>query len=182
MSLHRHAIAWSQPEWSCQPATRAEPVGRGVVRTLNGRNRMQLHALREPACSADSISSTSPAPASDLARLVRRADAGDHRAWTLLVERLGPKLRATARRFRLSHADVDDVVQSTWLAAYRNIGQLSRLESFEAWIDSTARRAALRLLQQGVREVLTSDLPHLAASADDCPARRLIEREERDAL
>jgi RNA polymerase sigma factor (sigma-70 family) len=138
--------------------------------------------VRQQAWSADSVSTMSPAPASDLARLVRRAGAGDHRAWTLLVERLGPKLRATARRFRLSPADVEDVVQSTWLAAYRNIAQLSRPESFEAWIDSTARRVALRLLQQGVREVVTSDLPHLAAPADDCPEPKLIERETSDAL
>jgi len=107
-----------------------------------------------------------PLPTCDseaLARLVHAAAARDERAWEALYARFTPTIRAAARGFRLCPADVDDVVQQTWLAALRRIGALERPEAIGAWLLVTARRQALRTLQRGAREVLTDELPVLKA-------------------
>ncbi len=44
-------------------------------------------------------------------------------------------------RFRMqSRADADDVLQETWIAAYRNYDKLKSPEAFRAWVLSIARR------------------------------------------
>lgn len=92
-----------------------------------------------------------------LARLVRRAAKRDPSAWDELVTRFNPRLRAAARGFRLSAADVDDVVQATWLAALMYIDRIERPEAIATWLLVTARRAALRTLQRGAREVVSNE-------------------------
>ena len=105
-----------------------------------------------------------------LARLVRRAADGDSRAWDELVVRFNPRLRAAARGFRLGAADVEDVVQTTWLAAFTHIHRIEKPEAIAGWLLVTARRAALRTLQRGMREVVTDELPAPRDPAPDSPA------------
>jgi len=123
-----------------------------------------------------------PLPTCDseaLARLVHAAAARDERAWEALYARFTPTIRAAARGFRLCPADVDDVVQQTWLAALRRIGALERPEAIGAWLLVTARRQALRTLQRGAREVLTDELPdHAVAKAVRAAVRRLDGRKQ----
>jgi len=120
-----------------------------------------------------------PLPTCDseaLARLVHAAAARDERAWEALYARFTPTIRAAARGFRLCPADVDDVVQQTWLAALRRIGALERPEAIGAWLLVTARRQALRTLQRGAREVLTDELPDHAVAKAEPPESELIYR------
>ena len=60
----------------------------------------------------------------ELSCLAREAAAGDESAWNELVRRLDGVLRGVARRYRLAAADVDDVVQTTWLRAVDHVGRL----------------------------------------------------------
>src|SRR5215472_5487151 len=73
-----------------------------------------------------------------LASIVRAAAQGDERAWEALHARFTPVLRAAARVLRLSPADVDDVVQQTWLAAVTHIHTLRQPEAIGAWLLVTA--------------------------------------------
>jgi RNA polymerase sigma factor (sigma-70 family) len=91
------------------------------------------------------------------AALACEAAAGDHAAWEALVERFTPSLRSVIRGFRLVPADAEDVLQETWLAAYKHIGKLRKPEAVGSWLTVTARREALRSLQRSVHEVLTDD-------------------------
>jgi RNA polymerase sigma factor (sigma-70 family) len=113
--------------------------------------------------------------------LARGAAAGDRVAWEALVEGLTPMLGSVARGFRLAPADVDDVVQATWLAAFTQIGKLRRPEAIRAWLIVTARREALRSFQRSVQEVLTEDAPPCRV-ADDEAHRLTIETEQRQAI
>src|SRR6476659_1386771 len=74
----------------------------------------------------------------DLAPLVQAARDGDCQAWELLVTHFTPRLRSVVRGYRLSDADVDDVVQVTWAAAYTHIGRLRMPEAFGGWLFVTA--------------------------------------------
>jgi RNA polymerase sigma factor (sigma-70 family) len=120
--------------------------------------------------------------AAALARLVRRAAQGESRAWDELIVRFNPRLRAAARGFRLSAADVEDVVQTTWLAAFTHIDRIEKPEAIAGWLLVTARRAALRTLQRTAREVVTDEPPAPREPEPDSPATALIEAERRDAV
>ena len=117
-----------------------------------------------------------------LAAVVRAAAAGDNRAWEELHARFTPTLRAAARAFRLSSADVDDVVQQTWLAAVRYIDTLKSPQSIGAYLVVTVRREALRVLQRGVHEVVSDELPEYADPLTGPPEKELIDEEQRVAL
>jgi RNA polymerase sigma factor (sigma-70 family) len=107
--------------------------------------------------------------AETVAELARCAAGGDGRAWNHLVARFEPLLRGVLRGYRLDRADVDDVLQTTWLRAFRHIGTLRDPAALGGWLVITARREALRLLQREVREVLTDapavlDVPDWASA------------------
>ena len=117
-----------------------------------------------------------------LSSLVRAAAARDERAWEALYARFTPTIRSAARGFRLCPADVDDVVQQTWLAALRRIHALEKPEAIGAWLIVTARRQALRTLQHGTREFVTDELPEHAVPKAAPPESELIVEERRVAV
>lgn len=119
---------------------------------------------------------------SELAALVRAAVARDAAAWTALVHRFDPTLRAVARSFRLCAADVDDVVQATWLKAFEHIDRIRDPDAISWWLTTTTRRHALRVLQGPMRE-LVSDDPDLGdGSHEDGPEVALLAAERREVL
>jgi RNA polymerase sigma factor (sigma-70 family) len=75
------------------------------------------------------------------------------------VARFDPVLRRVAGGFRLPRADVEDVVQTTWLRAYVHLHRLETPAAIGGWLVVTARRESLRLLQRTVREFPTDAYP-----------------------
>jgi RNA polymerase sigma factor (sigma-70 family) len=136
---------------------------------FNGTSNEGLEPKPSPACQP-------------LASIVHAAAKGDERGWEALHARFTPILRAAARMLRLGPADVDDVVQQTWLAAVTHIHTLRQPEAIGAWLIVTARREALRTIRRGVREVATDDLPEQAQEASPPPGSDLIDEERRVAV
>ena len=118
----------------------------------------------------------------ELSSLARAAAAGHEPAWNELVRRLDSVLRGVARRYRLASADVDDVVQTTWLRAIDHVGRLQDPGAIAGWLVVTTRREAMRTLQRGVREVLTDDTTGIDDPDPASPDVHAIERERRAAL
>jgi RNA polymerase sigma factor (sigma-70 family) len=114
----------------------------------------------------------------DIASVAREAAAGDDQAWRELVIRLESVLRGVARGYRLSPADVDDVVQTTWLRALEHARRIQEPGAIAAWLVTTVRREAMRTLQRAVREVVTDD-PVSGAWADDASLEDLVLARER---
>lgn len=117
--------------------------------------RRTAAALRRPA-----------ADAGDLERTVLAAGAGDGAAWSALVDRFSGRIRAVARRHRLGAADVEEVLQSTWLRLVQNIAQVRSPKALGAWLETTARRESLHVLAQAARE----SPGEVEIEIDDCPA------------
>jgi hypothetical protein len=69
----------------------------------------------------------------DIATLVVAAGAGGDAAWRRLVTRFEPRLREVVRSYRLSPADVDDVLQTTWLRLFTHIGQIREPAAIGGW-------------------------------------------------
>jgi RNA polymerase sigma factor (sigma-70 family) len=125
---------------------------------------------------------TLPPHDDELTSLVRAAQSGDPQAWDRLVTRFDPHLRHVARGFRLPPADVDDIVQTTWLRVLGRIQQIREPSALGGWLATITRREALRLLQRHVREVLSDD-PELGECADDHqPESAALEAERHAAL
>ena len=112
-----------------------------------------------------------------LAGIVRAAVRGDERAWETLVRRLTPLIRGTARMYRLGPHEIDDVVQASWLALFVSLRTLREPEAVAGWLVTTARRQALRLRQQEVRELLTDEPAPGDLAAPDSPEHALLAAE-----
>jgi RNA polymerase sigma factor (sigma-70 family) len=76
------------------------------------------------------------------------AREGRREAWDELVARLSPRVWAVARAHRLDHADAADVAQLTWMRLAEHLHRIERPEAVGAWVATTARREALRILRQ----------------------------------
>jgi RNA polymerase sigma factor (sigma-70 family) len=118
----------------------------------------------------------------ELSTLGRRAAAGERRAWPELVGQMDAVLQTVARRYRLGPADVDDVVQTTWLRAVEHVAGLNDPGAIAGWLVVTARREAMRTLQRGVREVLIDDIGAIDDVDPVNPELVAIEGERRAAL
>src|SRR4051794_31058180 len=99
-------------------------------------------------------------------QLLAAARAGDGRAWQQLIERHEGLLRRTARGFGLQAADVEDVVQRTWLALFEQLDTIRTPDALPGWLCTVTRRHALRVLQPATREVLLAAPEHV----DPAPA------------
>jgi RNA polymerase sigma factor (sigma-70 family) len=145
-----------------------------------------LHSCPTPhagfAPSESAISRQRTAHDRGLATIVCAARAGDHAAWASLVRRFDRGLRIIARSYRLAPADVDDIVQASWLNLLEEIEGLREPAAVGGWLATTTRRNAMRLLQRRTREQLTAD-PDLGDRPDSIgPEVGLLATEQSEVL
>lgn len=88
--------------------------------------------------------------ASDLA-VVARVRAGDHEAFRFLVERHSRGVFRLAYRLTGQEQDAEDVVQETFLRAYREIRRFEARSSFSTWLYRIAVNCSHDLLRQRPR-------------------------------
>jgi RNA polymerase sigma factor (sigma-70 family) len=140
-------------------------------------NHPRLRSLPRPAAV--------PQPPEDdpaLFDLVCAARSGDHAAWDSLVRRFDRVLRGIARSYRLGPADIDDVVQATWLSLLEQIHSVREPAAIAGWLATATRRQALRVLQKPTRERLSDD-PQLGDRAlTEGPEEILLAAERREVL
>lgn len=77
-------------------------------------------------------------------------------AWTVLVERLSPRLYAVARSFRLDAATSEDLVQTAWLRLIERGAQLRDPGSVRPWLSMIVRNEARKLVTR-TRSVPVAD-------------------------
>lgn len=78
--------------------------------------------------------------------LVRRAKQNDTRAFDQLVERYQQKLYYVVIRIVLNHEDANDVVQDSFLKAYRNLERFDEKYRFYTWLHKIAVNTAINLV------------------------------------
>lgn len=76
--------------------------------------------------------------------LVRRAAGGDHASFRALTHRHARSLYALALSLVGSAADAEDVVQETFVGAYRGLGRFEGRSSVRTWLMRIAMRQAAR--------------------------------------
>jgi len=79
--------------------------------------------------------------------LVAEARSGDPEAFRVLVERHSRALFRLAFRMTGNESDAEDVVQETFLRAYRQLGRFDERASFGTWLYRIATNYALDLVR-----------------------------------
>jgi RNA polymerase sigma-70 factor (ECF subfamily) len=113
-------------------------------------------------------------PHTDAAAVALARD-GDSEAFRALVERHSRAVFRLAHRMTGSAHDAEDVVQETFLKAYRQIGRFESRANFGTWIHRIAVNCSIDLIRSRPhREAThdTTDLEQFGAAADpgDAPA------------
>jgi RNA polymerase sigma-70 factor (ECF subfamily) len=101
--------------------------------------------------------------------LVSRILGGEDDAFRVLVERHSRSLYRAAYRIVGNGADADDVVQETFLRAYRSLSRFDARASFTTWIHRIAINCSLDLIdsrkRRGPHASEDEDLAALVSSA-----------------
>jgi RNA polymerase sigma factor (sigma-70 family) len=110
----------------------------------------------------------------DKLALVRAAQRGDRASWDALIATTTPRLRRVVSHFRLQSADIDDVVQVTWMAAWLHLPRLREATAFDGWVSRIAEREALRVVHKRDREVTVEELPGEATAIEAAPDEQVV--------
>jgi len=100
------------------------------------------------------------------AELVRLAQAGDAKAFEALVVKYQRRIARHVARYVKASGDVQDVVQETFIRAYRGLASFRGDSAFYSWLYRIATNAALSHLKRDPGDVLLGDdAPELRAEA-----------------
>src|SRR5215475_1816299 len=106
------------------------------------------------------------------ATYVTRARSGDSDAFRVLVERHSRSLFRLAFRMTGSQQDAEDVVQESFLRAYRQLGKFDERASFGTWLYRIAANCSLDLVR--ARKRRSEQLAPASPDAED-PMQSLSE-------
>jgi len=100
-----------------------------------------------------------PMPPSSDDELVSRLQAGDQAAYAQLVEENAGKIYRLALRMMGNETDAEDVLQETFLSAFRSIDRFEARSSLSTWLYRIASNAALMRLRRKEPEQVSVDEP-----------------------
>src|SRR5690349_1152826 len=100
---------------------------------------------------------------------IARVKAGDGNAYRLLVDRHSRGVFRLAYRMTGNEQDAEDVVQETFLRAYRQLARWEARSSFGTWLYRIAANYSLDLMRGRKRhgEVALDSFPSQAPAQDD---------------
>jgi RNA polymerase sigma-70 factor (ECF subfamily) len=118
---------------------------------------------------------------------VSRARAGDSDAFRLLVEQHSRLVFRVAYRMTGNEHDADDVVQETFLRAYKQLGRFEERANFSTWLHRIAVNCTLDLLRSRGRldrhyggDPEEAEMMGAISSSDPQQDRLLLSAELRD--
>jgi RNA polymerase sigma factor (sigma-70 family) len=120
----------------------------------------------------------------DLADLIATAAAGNQASWNSLVDRYLPLVFSVIRRYRLTDEDANDVSQTLWLRLVENLESIREPRALPAWIVTTTKREALRVLAARRRTTPVDSNTGFDGTEANAPATDdgLLRAERRQAL
>lgn len=107
--------------------------------------------------------------------MLDRIRAGDKSACAECIERHGPGVYRVALRLMGSPAEAEDVMQETFLSAFRAIDRFEGRSGLSTWLYRIAHNAALMRLRRVEPDTLPVDGPELAGEAGVPVPRELFD-------
>jgi RNA polymerase sigma-70 factor (ECF subfamily) len=86
------------------------------------------------------------------AKLAKRLQSGEKRAFEELLDRYGPRVQNLARRYAASSADAEDLTQEIFLSIFKSIGTFRGESALVTWVTRLALNHCLRWKQTNDRE------------------------------
>jgi RNA polymerase sigma-70 factor, ECF subfamily len=134
-------------------------------------------AVKDEPLSGSATSS--PGKDLDAERLVREAQAGSAEALATLVEKFHRRIFNYLCQLTRNTHDAEDLCQTTFLKAFRNLGAFHSPHSFAPWLFTIAKRSALNHFRAArpfdeIEDNIASDLLS--------PADSLAKSEERQGI
>src|SRR5215212_11399723 len=109
--------------------------------------------------------------------LIERVRGGDDEGFRLLVERHSRAIYRSAYRITGNSADADDVVQETFMRAYRQLSNFESRAALTTWLHRIAVNCSLDLIDSRKRrDSRTEDVEDLSVlvSTEATPDRLLL--------
>ena len=117
------------------------------------------------------------------AELVESARSGDEKAFETLVEKHRARIDATISSFIKNPQDREDIVQETFINAYRNLHQLSKPDSFSYWLVTIAQNLCRNWLNKHRSHTIPIDeVDENLLNSDNSPERESIEAEQQQII
>ena len=101
--------------------------------------------------------------------LLARLKAGDQAAYAQLVEENASSIYRLALRLMGNEADAEDVLQETFLSAFKSIDRFEGRSSLSTWLYRIASNAALMRLRRNEPEQVSVDEPVEREDGDPMP-------------
>ncbi|RKU10716.1 hypothetical protein C6502_10855 [Candidatus Poribacteria bacterium] len=115
--------------------------------------------------------------------LIRRAQSGDEGAFVELIRVYYPFVYAIVIKIVNDPHDAEEIVQDTFLNAYRGLGRYQEMERFKNWLGEIARnRARSWLRKQRIDTVPIDEVNEHTLGTEDLPDEQLIRREQRELI
>ena len=115
--------------------------------------------------------------------LICRAQSGDEGAFVDLMRVYYPFVYAIVIRIVNNPHDAEEVVQDTFLNAYRGLAQYQEMAKFKNWLGEIARnRARSWLRKPRIDTVPIDEVSEHTLGTQDLPDEQLIRREQRELI
>ena len=115
--------------------------------------------------------------------LINRAQSGDEGAFVDLIRVYYPFVYAIVIRIVNNPHDAEEVVQDTFLNAYRGLAQYQEMEKFKNWLGEIARnRARSWVRKQRIDTVPIDEVGEHTLGTQDLPDEQLMRREQRELI
>ena len=101
--------------------------------------------------------------------LIARLQAGDKSACADCIERHGPGIYRLALRLLRDEAEAEDVMQETFLSAFKAIDRFEGRSGLSTWLYRIAYNAAMMRLRRAKPETVAVDEPELSGEGQPVP-------------
>lgn len=124
--------------------------------------------------AASTLALTANPPADDAPALVAGCRRRDPDCFTLFVQQTEPRVRRVLMRFAAGWHDVDELVQETYLRAWRNVGQFRGQSRLQTWVLRIAMNVACNWHRdRKLTRTLRGDVAGQVPARPTLPARQL---------
>ena len=115
--------------------------------------------------------------------LIHRAQTGDEGAFADLMREHYPFVYAIVARIVKNSHDAEEVIQDTFLNAYRGLTQLEDATKFKSWLGEIAQNCGRNWLRKQRDDTVSIDeVSEQALQIEDSPDERLTQQEQRDLI
>ena len=115
--------------------------------------------------------------------LIHRAQSGDERAFAALMRKHYPFVYAIVTRMVKNSHDAEEVVQDTFLNAYRGLTQLENTTKFNSWLGEIAQNCGRNWLRKQRGDTVSIDeVSEQMLQTADSSDERLIQQEQRELI